>query len=80
MRIDVEHPFPGARVLLNNTPIPYVHMADDIAGVVQYWVQTPGTGALTLQERKGWVTIVPPTRPACMPHPWIAMPQWNTQN
>ncbi len=80
MRIDVEHPFPGAQVLLNNTPVAFVHVADDIAGYVEAWEPIGDTQQVQLVRRKGWVTIVPPQRPASMPHPWIATAPWNQQN
>ena len=80
MRVDVDHPFPGCQVLLNNTPVPFVVMADDIAGVVQHWTQLPGTNHLQVVERRGWVTILAPPRSVAIPPPFISQPRWNDQN
>lgn len=80
MRIDIQHPISGARVLLNNAPVPYVHMADDVAGVVQCWEQRAGSQDLQLVEKRGWVTIVVPERPAWMALPFVAIPQWHREN
>lgn len=80
MRIDVDHPFPGCQVLLNNAPVPFVHMADDIAGIVQHWVGTPGHADFRLAEQRGWVTILPPKRSDAMPLPFITAPRWHQEN
>lgn len=80
MRIDVDHPFPGARILLNNMPVPFVHSADDIAGVIEHWVDAPHAPGMQLVQSRGWVTILPPPRPHGLAPPFICLAPWNQHN